>query len=759
VSKAHDDSSRASKDDARGAKVAGDAKKVTVDGATPRRVRSAGPRERSGPIGITSGDFSTPLVRKRTTTQPRGVPVVGNQVVPAAPSLDEPVKAAIPDDAVDDDPITPPPEPAAEPVSEDTLQIAPPAAVGATPAAPVDAIPVAMPTRPAPPPVPSDDDPFSPGGPAPRVDIDAEAALLAAEAAAVRALDSGPLTPPPEVLSSAAPAAAPDLAETPTPPPEVKAPTPAPETTVTRTPPPDVVAAARTPLPEPMAAPLTPAPEAVVAPRPPLPDSADATLTPPPTMVSSVKAASEITVTRTPSPELVAATRTPPPEIGAVLTPPPHLSDDYSSPIAAAAAAAASAVEPLTPPPELQAPPAEEAGSNGAGLAPGAEGAPLPTLEMQANVGLATLPAVALSDAEGEVPGHDSAGATPSEEALDAEVDGDEHVEMMDGSEEGVDVSPTTQAQALRGPALKAAPPPIPGRHLRTPGPELIAPPPPVVAAVAVVPPIIPEALAQRPRRPKRSKPWFEEVFDEDYLRTLPFMRADQTLREVEFVADALRVGAGAEILDVACGYGRHAFELVQRGYNVTGLDLSLPLLLRAAEESKRLSLPVKFVHGDMREMEFEQQFDGAYSMLTSFGYFDEDTNLRVAERIGRALKPGARFLLDIVNRDYVVSDLPVRVWWEGTGCVVLEEVDFNFHTSRIVTHRSIVFEDGRQLEQEMSVRAYSLHEIGRLLRQAGFRVIDVSGGLNTRGQFFGNVSRSLLIVAEKREADSAQPL
>ena len=220
-----------------------------------------------------------------------------------------------------------------------------------------------------------------------------------------------------------------------------------------------------------------------------------------------------------------------------------------------------------------------------------------------------------------------------------------------------------------------------------------------------------------------------------------------------------MRIGAGAEILDIACGYGRHAIELVQRGFNVTGLDLSLPLLIRAADEAQRRALSVNFVHADMREMAFEKQFDGAYSMLTSFGYFDEDTNLRVAERIGRALKPGARFLLDVVNRDYVVSDLPVRVWWEGTGCVVLEEVDFNFHTSRIVTHRSIVFEDGRQLEQEISVRAYSLHEIGRLLRQAGFRVMDVSGGLATRGQFFGNVSRSLLIVAEKRDSDSAQPL
>jgi len=128
---------------------------------------------------------------------------------------------------------------------------------------------------------------------------------------------------------------------------------------------------------------------------------------------------------------------------------------------------------------------------------------------------------------------------------------------------------------------------------------------------------------------------------------------------------------------------------------------------------------------------------------------------LRVAEAIARSLKPGGRLLIDVVNRDYVVADLPSRVWWEGKGCVVLEEVDFNFHTSRIVTHRSIVFEDGRQIEQEISIRAYSLHELGRLLRQAGFRVTDISGALATQGQFFGTTSRNLLMLAEKRSDDA----
>jgi hypothetical protein len=82
---------------------------------------------------------------------------------------------------------------------------------------------------------------------------------------------------------------------------------------------------------------------------------------------------------------------------------------------------------------------------------------------------------------------------------------------------------------------------------------------------------------------------------------------------------------------------------------------------------------------------------------------------------------------------------------------VVLEEVDFNYFSSRLQVQRSIILEDGRQLEQEISIRAYSLHEIGKVLHHAGFRVIEVSGGLGLRGRFFGAHSRQLLVLAEKK--------
>ncbi len=314
-----------------------------------------------------------------------------------------------------------------------------------------------------------------------------------------------------------------------------------------------------------------------------------------------------------------------------------------------------------------------------------------------------------------------------------------------------------------------AAPPPPPAAATAT-KPTPAPPPPPASTKPAPAPaPVTPASKSPPPpapnfgeeqklRKKRRSKQWFEEIFDEDYLHTLPFMTPQQTEREVAFLLDALELQQGGRVLDIGCGYGRHAMEIAARGHRTVGLDLSLPLLIRATDAARRVGVNVDFVHGDMRDMTFENEFEGAYCYFTTFGYFDDDTNRRVAAGICRALKPGGRLVLDLINRDYLIGDLPTRVWWQGDGCVVLEEVDFNYFTSRLQVQRQIILEDGRQLEQEISIRAYSLHEIGKVLHHAGFRVLEVSGSLDLRGRFYGNESRQLLVVAEKKSEPSAQP-
>jgi len=55
------------------------------------------------------------------------------------------------------------------------------------------------------------------------------------------------------------------------------------------------------------------------------------------------------------------------------------------------------------------------------------------------------------------------------------------------------------------------------------------------------------------------------------------------TVKEVDFLLEELRIPAGSAVLDVGCGTGRHSIELARRGYAVTGLDLSSEMLARSA--------------------------------------------------------------------------------------------------------------------------------------------------------------------------------
>ncbi len=261
------------------------------------------------------------------------------------------------------------------------------------------------------------------------------------------------------------------------------------------------------------------------------------------------------------------------------------------------------------------------------------------------------------------------------------------------------------------------------------------------------------KAPQKKPRTKKQSvrDGWFKSVFTEEYLRTLPPNIDEVTDRDVDFIEQSLSLQEGSRILDLACGFGRHALTLAPNGYEIVGLDISMPLLQRGLAEAQRRNLSIKFVHGDMRSMNFNQIFDGCYLWQTSFGYFDDPTNFQVLQGVKRALKPGGRFLLDVANRDYLIREMPARSWWEGRECIFLEEVDLDHTTSVLHTKRSFIYEDGSPpLEQNSYVRVYSMHELVHLLRSAGFRVLEVSGELHHRGRFLGPNSPRIVVLAEK---------
>jgi len=243
---------------------------------------------------------------------------------------------------------------------------------------------------------------------------------------------------------------------------------------------------------------------------------------------------------------------------------------------------------------------------------------------------------------------------------------------------------------------------------------------------------------------------WFSELFNADFFLGAPPTSTAHSEREAEFIARSLGVAAGGRLLDLACGHGRHAIPLATRGYDLVGLDLSLDMLKAALGRAQKAALAIKFVHGDMRDLNFHQVFDGAYCVDTSFGYFSEPENLMVLRGLNDALKSGGRVLIDVANRDYCLKSVPTRNWWEGDGCLVQEDVEFDYAASRAVIKRFSVFADGTQQESNISVRLYALHELTRMLQVAGFEVREVSGHRHTPGAFFGAESARLIVVAEK---------
>lgn len=124
---------------------------------------------------------------------------------------------------------------------------------------------------------------------------------------------------------------------------------------------------------------------------------------------------------------------------------------------------------------------------------------------------------------------------------------------------------------------------------------------------------------------------------------TLP----ERTMHEVNGVIRLLGAAKGASILDVPCGYGRHAIELVKRDYSVHGIDINAVHLNAAIQQAKQSNLNIQFSKQSMLDLRLNEQYDAVINMFYSFGFFDTDAeNMQVLKNFKQALKPGGKFLM-----------------------------------------------------------------------------------------------------------------
>jgi len=233
------------------------------------------------------------------------------------------------------------------------------------------------------------------------------------------------------------------------------------------------------------------------------------------------------------------------------------------------------------------------------------------------------------------------------------------------------------------------------------------------------------------------------DAFGEDYLYFYETWLTDEVdERQTELVWRLLGLEPGVEVLDVACGHGRIANRLAERGAVVTGLDADAFFLAKAREAGSG----AEYVEGDMRALPFaEASFDAALLWFTSFGYFDDDGNRAVLRELCRVLRPGGPAVLDLNNLSRILATFQRQSFVRRGADVLLDEHgELDEETRTMETTRTYI-RDGAVREIHFTVRYFLPEELHEWLLAAGFGQVDLLG---PAGEPFSLDSRRLVALA-----------
>ncbi len=242
--------------------------------------------------------------------------------------------------------------------------------------------------------------------------------------------------------------------------------------------------------------------------------------------------------------------------------------------------------------------------------------------------------------------------------------------------------------------------------------------------------------------------PWFKDWFNSPYYHHLYFKRDEKEAATfIDRLIDHLKPKPGTQILDVACGRGRHSIHLAQKGFEVTGIDLSEDSINEAL---KYQTEKLHFYQHDMRLPFWINYFDYAFNFFTSFGYFktkrEHDNAIRT---IAQALNNTGCFVLDYLNTQYAEAHLAPHSTKEIEGTV--------YHLTKWVDekhfYKKIIIEDEKlqePLQYIEKVMKFSLANFTEMLDRQGLQVNETFGDYNF-AKYDVMASPRLIMIANKK--------
>jgi SAM-dependent methyltransferase len=222
----------------------------------------------------------------------------------------------------------------------------------------------------------------------------------------------------------------------------------------------------------------------------------------------------------------------------------------------------------------------------------------------------------------------------------------------------------------------------------------------------------------------KDNRAFFDGIYQEVWRKMIP---PQLTPAEVDFIEDVCGLQKGRPVLDLMCGYGRHAMELARRGYPVTAIDSSEGYIGEVQEQAAAASLPITARVGDVAHLQLDSTFGAAICMGNSFSFFDEASLQQLLQQLAPALLPGNCFVINTwMIAEIIFRHFKEREWHQVAEYKYLIESRYLTQPSRVEAEHTILLPDGGTECLKGVDYIYSLAELEQLLELRGFGIQDV---------------------------------
>jgi len=222
------------------------------------------------------------------------------------------------------------------------------------------------------------------------------------------------------------------------------------------------------------------------------------------------------------------------------------------------------------------------------------------------------------------------------------------------------------------------------------------------------------------------------------------------TVKEVDFMMTHFNLQPGNKVVDLMCGYGRHAIALAKKGIDVIAQDNLGDYTSEIHEIAEKEELPIKVFNGNVLDFTTNEKADLAICMGNSINFFNADDTQKILSNIYSFLNPGGHLLINSWTvAEIALKNFKEKSWSMAGDLKFLTDAKFLFHPTRIETECTAISPDGKT-EVKMAIDyIFTINEMETMLSNAGFIIKDLYS-IPGRKKFALGEPR-LYLVAEKK--------